>query len=210
MNIDTVSAEQGQASWAMLRNFVRPGPTVERCELCNAALAPEHTHLLDPVARKLLCACDACAILFEHQGARHYRRVRRDVRFLPDFRLTDAQWNALSIPVGLAFFFHSTAAERVVAIYPSPGGPTESLLELGDWSEIVEDNPTLESMEPDTQALLVNRIGPSRECYLAPIDECYRLVGLLRTHWQGFSGGTEVWQEISCFFDELKRRTERA
>lgn len=210
MSLDMVPAEQGQSPWTALRRFLRPRPAIERCELCSVPLAPEHSHLIEPAARKLVCACDACALLFDRQEARRYRRVPRDVRFLPDFRLTDAQWNSLSIPVGLAFLFHSSAAGRVIAIYPSPAGPTESLLDLGSWCDIVQDNPLLESMEPDTQALLVNRVGPSRECYLAPIDQCYRLVGLLRSHWRGLSGGTEVWQEIELFFAGLKRRAEGA
>ena len=39
---------------------------------------------------------------------------------------------------------------------------------------------------------------------MVPIDECYKLVGLIRTHWKGFGGGTEVWQEIEKFFVELR------
>ena len=37
-----------------------------------------------------------------------------------------------------------------------------------------------------------------------PIDACYRLVGLVRLHWKGFDGGTEAWQAIDGFFDELR------
>jgi hypothetical protein len=136
-----------------------------------------------------------------------YRRVPRRIRFLKDFRLSDAQWNGLSIPISLAFFFSSSVTGRVVAIYPSPAGPTESLLDFDSWDEIVRDNPILREMEPDTEALLVNRVGTTREHYLAPIDACYRLVGLLRSRWQGISGGTEVWEEIRRFFEELKRRS---
>jgi hypothetical protein len=44
------------------------------------------------------------------------------------------------------------------------------------------------------------------EYYLVPIDECYKLVGLIRTHWRGLSGGTEVWREIGAFFAELKKQ----
>jgi hypothetical protein len=40
-----------------------------------------------------------------------------------------------------------------------------------------------------------------------PIDECYRLVGLIRVHWKGLSGGSEVWREIRKFFDSLKARS---
>ena len=47
----------------------------------------------------------------------------------------------------------------------------------------------------------MNRIGHSRgfshpEYYIVPIDECFKLVGLIRSRWQGLSGGTEVWREI--------------
>ena len=42
--------------------------------------------------------------------------------------------------------------------------------------------------------------------YRAPIDECYKLVGTIRTHWRGISGGAEVWMQIVAFFDDLKRR----
>ena len=60
-------------------------------------------------------------------------------------------------------------------------------------------------------ALLVNRVGHvagavPAEYYLVPIDECYKLVGLIRTHWRGLSGGTEVWREIGAFFATLKKR----
>jgi len=75
----------------------------------------------------------------------------------------------------------------------------------------VEANPVLNQMEPDVTALLVNRVGHVRgaapaEYYLVPIDECYKLVGLIRAHWRGLSGGTEVWREISAFFVALKKR----
>jgi hypothetical protein len=104
----------------------------------------------------------------------------------------------------MAFFFHSSAAGRVIALYPSPAGATESLLDLESWNEIVENNPVLRELEPDTEALLVNRIRNQSESYLLPIDECYKLVGLIRTHWHGLSGGTQMWEAIGNFFEELK------
>src|SRR5262249_33166577 len=62
------------------------------------------------------------------------RRLRwSQLTYLPDFRLTDAQWEGLLIPIQLAFFFHSSPAGRVIALYPSPAGPTESLLDLAIW-----------------------------------------------------------------------------
>ena len=96
-------------------------------------------------------------------------------------------------------------------MYPSPAGATESLLELESWNDIVGQNPALNQMEPDVEALLVNRLGYSRgysapEYYQLPIDECYKLVGLIRAHWSGLSGGSEVWQQIGEFFRSLQSR----
>lgn len=92
----------------------------------------------------------------------------------------------------------------MTAMYPSPAGATESLLPLTAWSTLVADNPVLGQLESDVEALLVNRVGESREYFLAPIDACYELVGLIRMHWRGLSGGEAVWQEISRFFSRLK------
>ena len=99
----------------------------------------------------------------------------------------------------------------MVAFYPSPAGATESLLPLETWQDIEDANPVIKEMESDVEALLVNRVGHARgfaapEYYVLPIDECYKLVGLIRAHWKGLSGGTEVWQEIGKFFDSLKQR----
>jgi hypothetical protein len=207
---------QTGSSFGVLRQFVRR-PSVrsspnESCEMCSKDLAANHQHLLDPIGRKLICACDACAILFGSQGQTKYRRVPRRIRFLADFRMTDSQWDGLMMPINMAFFFKSTPQGRVVALYPSPAGATESLLSFDTWDEIELDNPALLEMEADVEALLVNRIGHSRgfsnpEYYVAPIDECFKLVGLIRSRWQGLSGGTEVWREIAQFFGDLKAQS---
>lgn len=183
----------------------------EDCEMCKTALAENHQHLVELENRKLVCACDACAILFASNG-RKYKRVPRRIRSLPDFQLNDAQWESLLIPINMAFFFHSTGVGKVVAFYPSPAGATESLLALESWEEIVSDNPILESMEPDVEALLVNRVNRARkntsaEHYIVPIDECYKLVGIIRAGWRGLSGGSEIWEEIANFFAGLKQRS---
>ena len=199
------------SAFATLRQFARKRVPIERCEMCSRELFPEHEHLVEPASRKLICACEACAILFDGQSGTKYKRVPRRVQFLADFHLTDAQWDGLMVPIEMAFFFKSTPHGKVIALYPSPAGPTESLLSLETWVDIEQANPVLKTMEADVTALLVNRVGHNRgsvaaEYYLVPIDDCYKLVGLIRTHWRGLSGGTEVWREIGAFFTALKRR----
>jgi hypothetical protein len=180
----------------------------ERCELCAEPLASEHRHLLDLEDRRLLCACRACTILFDRSGAggRHYRLVPDRVRVVEDFELDDVAWQAFDIPVDMAFFFWSSTAKRVVAFYPSPLGATESLLELDAWDDLLAANPVLGELEPDVEALLVNRARGKREHWLVPVDRCYELVGLVRTNWRGFGGGDDVWSAIDEFFEELRRR----
>ncbi len=157
-------------------------------------------------SRTLLCACRACAILLGRPGAGggHFRLVPERRLLLGGFRLDDAGWAALQLPVELAFFFRSTPAGRVVALYPSPLGATESQLELDAWEELERSNPVLRELEPDVEALLVNRAGGAREHFLVPIDDCYALVALIRSRWKGLAGGAEVRQELAQFFDALK------
>jgi len=207
-----------ESAFGVLRQFVRRRRNQERCELCSADVADEHPHLIEPKTRMLLCTCDACAILFSASGTK-YKRVPRRVLALEDFHLSDAQWESLRIPINMAFFHRSTPDARVVAFYPSPAGATESQLAIETWGELEDANPVLKDMEADVEALLVNRVAYARGAaasayYVLPIDECYKLVGLIRSQWRGLSGGAEVWQAIGEFFEQLKRRatviTERA
>jgi Family of unknown function (DUF5947) len=178
----------------------------EACDFCHAPLAGGHQHLLESVTRRLECVCDACAILFNGQGQK-YLRVPRTIRSLPDFRMTNAQWDALMIPIGIAFLIRNRARGRVMALYPSPAGPVESLLSLDAWQDIEQDNHELRSMESDVEGLLAYRIGSAREHFIIPIDECFKLIGLIRLKWKGFSGGMEMWKEIGKFLETLKERS---
>jgi Family of unknown function (DUF5947) len=198
-----------------LRRLAQPRPVLvedesERCELCGEEVWPGHRHLLDLESRRLLCACRPCTILFDSRaaGGGHYRLVPETVRRVDDLDLDDVAWNGLRIPVELAFFFHSSAAGRVVAFYPSPVGATESLLELAAWEDLLARNPVLASLQPDTEALLVNRTKTGPEHFLVPVDRCYALVGLIRLHWKGFGGGADVWREVGGFFEGLRQHAK--
>jgi hypothetical protein len=206
-----ISERPSSNAFGALQRFVRRNVSEERCELCSAAVAAEHEHLLETANRRLVCVCQACAILFGGQSGQRFKRVLSRIRFLPDFQLTDAQWDSLLVPINMAFFFASSASGRMIAMYPSPAGATESLLPLETWDQIVAENAELRSMEADVEALLVNRLGarrgfPVNQYFLLPVDQCFKLVGLVRTHWRGLSGGTELWTELERYFALLTAR----
>jgi hypothetical protein len=180
----------------------------EYCELCNLRLSEGHPHLLHVANHEVLCACEACAVLFSHRSEqRGFLRIPRDARRLADFTINDAEWSALRLPIDLAFFVQRSSDERPTAYYPSPAGCTESLLELDAWTELVHRNVELANITPDVEALLVNRTQGRRDHLIAPLDQCYKLAGLIRRHWRGLSGGEQVWHEIGGFFDALDAHT---
>ncbi len=197
------------SAFATLRKFVREepgdGPAIERCELCSVRLPPVHRHLLEISNRQVTCACDGCALRFEDVLDGRFKLIPRDPRSFSDFKLEDEVWNGLAIPIDLAFFYRSSSVDRVVAMYPSPAGATESQLPLSAWDELEKQNPMLPQMKPDVEALLVNRVGQNRLAFLAPMDTCFGLVGLIRLHWRGLSGGERVWEEIDQFFLRMEK-----
>jgi len=180
----------------------------ERCELCNTPIPSAHRHLLELSSRELICACRPCSLLFDRDGSGNsrYKLVPERRLRLEGFAMSEEAWEELRVPVDMAFFFNSSAEQRVVAYYPGPMGPTESQLELRSWRELEQANPILEELEIDVEALLVNRVRGARGHWLVPLDECYALVGVIRTRWRGLSGGGEVWGEIDRFFGELDSR----
>jgi hypothetical protein len=183
----------------------------ERCELCGVPVPPEHRHIVNLQTRELRCACRACSLLFDRRaaGGGHFRLVPDRRLALEGFAFSELAWERLQIPVEMAYFFTSSVAERVVAFYPSPMGATESRLRLEVWQEIERANPVLSTMQPDVEALLINRAKGARRQWLVPVDDCYRLVALIRTRWRGFTGGREVWEGLEEFFADLDRQARR-
>ena len=167
---------------------------LERCELCGTPIGHEHRHLLDPGSRELLCSCRPCALLFDRGG--RYLLVPTGRTRLDE--VPDLEWEELRLPVDIAFFLHNSAAGRDMAFYPGPMGATESQLPL--------KLGVLRTIAPDVEALLVDRHKGARRHWIVPIDDCFRLVGIVRTHWRGLTGGKGVWAEIERFFEGLERR----
>lgn len=197
-----------------LRPKPRPG---ECCEFCAEVIPDEHSHVVDLETRALMCACRACYLVFAPEGAggSRYRAVPERFVSFPGFMLSAAQWEALQIPVGIAFFFVNSVLERVAAFYPGPAGATESMLSLDSWDEIVTANSDLATLVPDVEAFLVRSAdrtadGVNAECYLVPIDVCFELVGELRRHWRGFDGGAEAHTALDAFFDRVRSRARPA
>ncbi len=189
----------------------RPAPAQagQRCEMCAEPITDEHQHVVNVAGRQLMCVCRGCYLLFtDSQAELRYRAVPDRYLALPDFALDRRAWDALQIPVGMAFFFRNSALDRTVAFYPGPAGACESELDLEAWKAISAAEPRVGLLADDVEALLV-RVPDEGEpiCYLVPIDACYEFVGGLRTLWRGFDGGQEARQFIDEFFTTLANRS---
>jgi Family of unknown function (DUF5947) len=193
------SAASGALGRVIRRRSAVTAATVERCDLCAVTVPERHRHVLDLRSSELQCVCPGCALLFEREaaGRGHYRLVPRDRLRLPEFAPAE-----LGVPVGLAFFVVG-AAGGTVAHYPSPVGATEWDVDADAWREARERCPALRDLQPGVQAFLVNTARGAREHWIVPIDDCYRLVALIRAEWTGLSGGDRVWPAIDRFFEGL-------
>src|SRR5579884_2306658 len=195
-----------------LRRFLDATASREKpkqvCELCGAATGETHSHVVDVENRRLMCTCRPCYLLFTHEGAGggRFRSTAERFRKIPGWRFGGAHWEALDIPVGIAFFLKNSKQNRVAAFYPSPAGATESGISLEIWDEIVRAVPEIASLQADIEALLICKRREGTEAWMAPVDACYELVGRIRGRWRGFDGGTEVWAEIDAFLAGLESR----
>lgn len=199
---------------ARIGNDRAPEPAGERCEMCADRIAEEHQHVVNVADRQLMCACRACYLLFTDSHAElRYRAVPDRYLSFPDFALDRLVWEALQIPVGIAFFFTNSALGNTVAFYPGPAGATESELDMDVWDTIRGADRRVDLLADDVEALLVRVPDgpedgelPQPESYLVPIDACYEFVGRLRMLWRGFDGGQQAREFIDGFFDRLAAR----
>ncbi len=179
----------------------RAAAAEERCDLCNLVVPERHRHMVDMENHAVLCVCRACAVLFDRDGAgdRHYRLIPEQRR-----RVSGVAPAQLGVPVGLAYFVRAEDGE-VRAHYPSPAGATRWEVDGGAWREAVRRCPELDGIAAEVEALLVNTSKGRSEAWVVPLDDCYRLVAVVRQHWRGLYGGERVWAEINSFFEALRR-----
>ncbi|MGW2936217.1 DUF5947 family protein [Streptomyces sp. NPDC055722] len=183
----------------VIRSAADRRPEAERCDLCGVETPSDHRHLLDVGNDEVLCACRPCSLLFVEAEASEGR-----YRLVPSrrVRLPPVGTRALGVPVGLAFFI-ARADSTVTAHYPSPAGAARWEADPQAWRDVVAQCPPLATLEPDVEALLVNTARSAEEHWIVPIDDCFRMVALVRREWRGLSGGSRVWPAVDQFFAEL-------
>ncbi|HEY2319474.1 MAG TPA: DUF5947 family protein [Solirubrobacteraceae bacterium] len=210
---DAVAARRRAGLVAGLRGLSQPrtppapfgpptGPGTAACELCGLGIAEDHRHLLHLAERRIVCACEACWAMRSGEG--DYRPTGNRTLWLAGLEVPDDLWATFQIPIGLAFFMESTVTGCIVAMYPSPGGATESELHFESWSRMRTLNPVLEGLEPDIEGLIANRLSDPPIYVIAPIDRCYELTGTIKAAWTGISGGPEVQPAVDRFFANLR------
>lgn len=182
----------------------RDREAAERCELCSKPVPVEHRHLYDVGRREVLCVCRPCSVLFvsDAAGDGHYLLVPQRRLRLPPVRT-----EPLGIPVGLAFFVPHTDG-TVTAHYPSPAGAGLWEVDAAGWRQVCGDCPPAATLKPEVEALLVNTARQRQEHWIVPVDDCFRLVALVRREWRGLTGGSRVWPETDRFFAQLTEQRE--
>ncbi len=178
------------------------------CEICGEATTDRHAHLVDVHARALACVCDPCAQTLG--GGGRYRRVPTDVKRVAALADDERWWPALGLPAGMAFFVPRGHGDvGVTAHYPGPAGATEGAVAREAWSDVARRCEAAGGIEPEVQALLVNRIDGAREHWIVGVDRCWELVARVREHWKGLTGGDDMKRELARFFSEVAQE-ERA
>jgi hypothetical protein len=181
-----------------------PQPIEANCDLCGTSMAEDHRHLLQLDERQIVCVCESCWAL--RSGDAEFRPVGSRVIWLDSLDLPDDLWARFGIPIGLAFFLRSGGG--VVAFYPSPAGATEKEIDAGVFSELEERNPRVRELDEESEVLIVDRLGEQMRSAIAPTDEAYRLVGLVKANWRGISGGPVLQDAVDGFFEGLREKAK--
>ena len=194
---------------AGLRRFARGAarraadPAAARASTASCArssLAEDHRHLLDLEERRIVCVCPNCWSMRSGDASSGRRLAHA---WLDDFELSDELWAAFQIPIGLAFFMRSRRPAGSSAV-PEPGGRHRVRARPRAWDRA-------RGGQPGARAARARRRGADRQpparpaAYaIAPIDRCYRLVGIIKANWEGISGGARSRRRRRRFFDDLR------
>ena len=178
----------------------------ERCDFCSKPISPDHRHFADLTNMKFMCACEVCTVMQAEKG--EYRPIPQRYKFLDGFEMPESVWAQLKIPVNMAFIVYNSDRNQPIAFYPSPAGSMESELQLASWESLNEDNPELQSLAPDLEGFMINRLNKPYEHFIVPIDSCYELIGLIRMTWQGIHGGEKIQDTVRGYFKDLKQRAD--
>jgi hypothetical protein len=176
--------------------------------MCAADIPAGHGHVADLETASLICACRACYLLFTRESAGRGRYRAVPDRYLSGVPLSQAEWDELQVPVGLAFFLRSSVTGELSAFYPSPAGATQCQLDLAAWQRLEVSHPLLAAAAPDVEAVLVSNGDAGADLFIVPVDVCYELIGRMRLLWRGFDGGSEARQSIAGFLDQVRSRAK--
>ena len=205
--------------WRASRSAARARPSARRARgalraVRRADRRPSTGTCSTSSSRELLCACRACSILFDRRGReRGPLPARRRPPAAPRRLRARRRRRGRSCGCRSRSRSSSTAAPTGACrrFYPSPMGPTESLLGArGVGGSSRPPTRCWRRWRPTSRRCWSTARAARARHWLVPIDECYALVGLIRTRWRGLTGGAEVWEEIGAFFDELDRRARPA
>jgi hypothetical protein len=179
------------------KQFATPRAAHDVCGLCSMPVMPTHVHLFDRTRQALECACASCALGLEQNHSGRWALVPHRAERLSESPIGSAAWDSLGLPIGLAFFVKSSAGGgAVTAWYPGPAGAVRCQLTF--------EPPALDLSE-DVEALLINRVAGEQAAYRVSIDQCFALVGIIRTKWRGFTGGAAVKEAVTTFLSCVER-----
>ena len=177
------------ASGASCASRRRAGPPARRragrAASCARSRSPaEHKHLLDLEERRIVCVCPTCWSM--RSGDARYRPTGSRTLWLEDFDAAPTSCGRRSRSRSASRSSCARARRaNVVGLYPSPAGATECELDLDAWDRLVAANPVLEDLDPDAEALIVNRLADAAR---ARDRAARRLLPARRDH-QGDLGG---------------------
>lgn len=167
------------------------------CALCDADLACSHRHLFGKASRKMICACDGCALPYHTIVAGHFKLVPQAVRVLPEVYLSPRLQEQLG--QGVTLFVWDSYENRPGLLRARFTG-VSLMFPRDDVTSELGQLPALHALEPDVEALLMHHGRGVNECCAVPLDMAYQLVWSIAGR-QSASGLSEaVWRTVrrSC------------